>query len=95
MGLVRTRPCSSFPTLPAVFVPPSAVQVHPGKNVGLGRDYTLFSLIDGVVVFEKNSRRSSVTVVPFEMYQVGGRASVCVGGGGRGPAAALSNAVVV
>ncbi|EFN54615.1 hypothetical protein CHLNCDRAFT_15607, partial [Chlorella variabilis] len=35
-------------------------KVHPGKNVGLGRDYTLFSLIDGVVVFEKNSRRSSV-----------------------------------
>ena len=43
---------------------------HPGKNVGLGRDYTLFSLIDGVVVFEKNSRRSSVTVVPFENYTV-------------------------
>jgi large subunit ribosomal protein L27 len=47
-----------------------ALQVHPGKNVGLGRDYTLFSLIDGVVVFEKNSRRSSVTVVPFENYTV-------------------------
>jgi hypothetical protein len=44
--------------------------VHPGKNVGLGRDYTLFSLIDGVVVFEKNSRRSSVTVVPFDQYTV-------------------------
>ena len=45
-------------------------KVHPGRNVGLGRDYTLFSLIDGVVVFEKNSRRSSVTVVPFEQYAV-------------------------
>lgn len=45
-------------------------QVHPGKNVGLGRDYTLFSLIDGVVVFDKNSRRSSVSVIPFEQYQV-------------------------
>ncbi|PRW32583.1 50S ribosomal L27 [Chlorella sorokiniana] len=45
-------------------------KVHPGKNVGLGRDYTLFSLIDGVVVFDKNSRGSKVSVVPFEMYQV-------------------------
>lgn len=38
--------------------------------MGLGRDYTLFSLIDGVVVFDKNSRMSKVSVVPFEMYQV-------------------------
>jgi hypothetical protein len=29
------------------------VQFHPGNNVGLGRDYTLFSLIEGVVKFEK------------------------------------------
>ena len=34
-------------------------QVHPGKNVGLGKDYTLFSLIDGIVVFDKTSRRAS------------------------------------
>lgn len=44
--------------------------MHPGKNVGLGKDYTLFSLIDGVVVFDKNSRRSFVKVVPFEQYSV-------------------------
>jgi hypothetical protein len=29
------------------------VQFHPGNNVGLGRDYTIYSLIDGVVKFEK------------------------------------------
>ena len=45
-------------------------QVHPGKNVGLGKDYTLFSLIDGVVHFEKNSRIQKVNVVPFEDYVV-------------------------
>lgn len=28
-------------------------QFHPGKNVGMGRDYTIFSLIDGLVKFEK------------------------------------------
>lgn len=29
------------------------MQFHPGKNVGLGRDHTIFSLIDGLVKFEK------------------------------------------
>ncbi|MGZ3705908.1 MAG: 50S ribosomal protein L27 [Bdellovibrionota bacterium] len=29
---------------------------HPGKNVGLGRDFTLFSLIEGVVKFENKDR---------------------------------------
>lgn len=39
--------------------------VHPGKNVGLGRDYTLFALIDGTVKFEvwKRTRRK-VSIVP-------------------------------
>jgi hypothetical protein len=46
------------------------VQVHPGKNVGLGKDYTLFALIDGVVQFEKNSLRQRVNVVPFDLYEV-------------------------
>ena len=29
---------------------------HPGNNVGLGRDYTLFSKIDGVVTFERSGK---------------------------------------
>ena len=39
---------------------------HPGRNVGLGRDFTIFSLIDGNVKFEQSGRRISVvpTVVP-------------------------------
>jgi large subunit ribosomal protein L27 len=38
---------------------------HPGNNVGLGRDYTLFSLVDGVVKFErKDSTRLKVSVYP-------------------------------
>ena len=36
---------------------------HPGKNVGLGRDYTIYSLIDGKVRFDRNGRR--VNVDPF------------------------------
>jgi large subunit ribosomal protein L27 len=30
---------------------------HPGQNVGMGRDYTLFSKIDGVVRFEQKGKR--------------------------------------
>jgi large subunit ribosomal protein L27 len=33
---------------------------HPGKNVGVGRDWTLFALKDGVVVFDKPHRKVSV-----------------------------------
>ncbi|MBR2480124.1 MAG: 50S ribosomal protein L27, partial [Clostridia bacterium] len=31
--------------------------VHPGNNVGIGKDDTLFALIDGVVRFERRGRR--------------------------------------
>lgn len=38
---------------------------HPGENVGMGKDHTLFALIDGVVVFRKrNNNRSFVSVMP-------------------------------
>jgi large subunit ribosomal protein L27 len=37
---------------------------HPGKNVGVGKDYTLFALTDGVVEFKKGSQnRTFVSVV--------------------------------
>ena len=35
---------------------------HPGKNVGCGRDFTLFALVDGIVEFNKKARK--VSVVP-------------------------------
>jgi large subunit ribosomal protein L27 len=31
-------------------------RIHPGENVGMGKDYTLFSKIDGVVTFERVGR---------------------------------------
>ena len=38
-------------------------KIHPGNNVGMGKDYTLFSLIDGVVTFERKGRdRKKVSV---------------------------------
>ena len=40
-------------------------KVHPGKNVGLGRDYTIYSLIDGIVRFESRGRtKTQVSVYP-------------------------------
>jgi large subunit ribosomal protein L27 len=39
---------------------------HPGKNVGLGRDFTLFALIDGLVSFEyKDKMRQKISVYPI------------------------------
>jgi large subunit ribosomal protein L27 len=36
---------------------------HPGQNVGMGKDYTLFAKIDGVVYFErKGKRRQKISV---------------------------------
>ena len=40
-------------------------RVHAGKNVGLGRDYTLYSMIDGLVTFEHfDKKRKQVSVYP-------------------------------
>jgi large subunit ribosomal protein L27 len=39
---------------------------HPGRNVGKGRDDTLFALVDGVVTFERLNRRAVVSVYPAE-----------------------------
>ena len=40
-------------------------KVHPGNNVGLGRDYTIYSLVEGVVKFErKDKTRKQVSVYP-------------------------------
>ena len=39
---------------------------HPGRNVGQGRDYTLFSKIEGKVKFETQNNRKLVSVYPVE-----------------------------
>lgn len=46
-----------------IIVRQRGTHIRPGNNVGVGRDYTLFALIDGAVKFEpatKNRRRVSV-----------------------------------
>lgn len=43
---------------------------HPGNNVGMGRDYTLFALTDGVVTFEqKDKARQKISVYPASAPQ--------------------------
>ncbi len=40
-------------------------KIHPGKNVGMGKDYTLFAKIEGIVTFEHKGRsRKRVSVYP-------------------------------
>ncbi len=39
---------------------------HPGENMGLGKDHTLFALVDGTVEFRKRANnRSFVSIVPI------------------------------
>lgn len=40
-------------------------RIHPGRNVGMGRDYTLFALVEGTVEYQRWGRsRKRVTVIP-------------------------------
>ncbi len=40
---------------------------HPGKNIGMGSDHTLYALVDGVVQFKRGQKdRRYVSVLPFE-----------------------------
>lgn len=50
-------------TAGSILVRQLGTKIHPGTNVGCGRDYTLFAKVDGVVTFEnfgKNRKRVSV-----------------------------------
>ena len=45
-----------------IIVRQCGTKLHPGKNVGLGKDYTIFALIDGLVTFEGPDQRRRVSV---------------------------------
>ncbi|MBI5570040.1 MAG: 50S ribosomal protein L27 [Desulfomonile tiedjei] len=48
-----------------IIVRQKGTSIHPGDNVGMGRDYTLFALTDGLVKFERKDRsRKKVSIVP-------------------------------
>lgn len=54
-------------TAGSIIIKQLGTRIHPGENVGMGRDYTLFAKIDGVVTFErKDKKRRKVSVYPMD-----------------------------
>lgn len=51
-----------------IIVRQRGTQHHPGKNMGIGKDHTLFALVDGTIEFRKRKdNRSFVSVIPTEV----------------------------
>ncbi len=44
----------------------NGTKIHPGQNVGIGRDNTLFALIDGIVKFDVAGDKKRANVYPVE-----------------------------
>lgn len=52
-------------TAGSIIVRQRGTKFHPGKNVGIGRDYTLYAKIDGRVAFvQKSHTRREIDIVP-------------------------------
>ena len=52
-------------TAGTIIVRQVGTKIHPGTNVGCGRDYTLFSKVDGIVTYEKfGQKKQRVSVYP-------------------------------
>ena len=50
-----------------IIVRQRGTEFHPGNNIGMGKDHTLFALVDGTVQFKVgNEDRRSVSVIPAE-----------------------------
>lgn len=52
-----------FVTCGSILVRQRGTQWHPSKNVGVGKDFTLFALLDGVVKYDKRGK-TFVSVLP-------------------------------
>ena len=50
-------------TAGSIIVRQRGTKFHPGKNVGCGKDFTLFALCDGVVQFQKSNKKK-VNIIP-------------------------------
>ncbi len=48
----------------SIIVRQHGTKIHPGTNVGIGRDNTLFALVEGVVTFETAREKKKVSVYP-------------------------------
>ena len=61
LGIKATH--GEFVSTGSILVRQNGTKWHPAKNVGIGKDWTLFSLIDGVVSFKK-AKKTYVSVLP-------------------------------
>ena len=52
----------------AILVRQVGTRVHPGRNVGLGRDYTLFARVDGVVQYRQSRGKTVAQVEPVASH---------------------------
>lgn len=58
---------SQFVRAGNIIVRQRGTKVHAGNNVGMGKDHTLYALIDGIVLFQqKDKQRKKVSVVPAQ-----------------------------
>ncbi len=61
LGIKATM--GQFVTAGSILVRQCGTKWHPAKNVGMGRDYTIFALTDGIVSFRK-ADKTYVSIVP-------------------------------
>ena len=47
-----------------IIVRQRGTKFHPGRNVGMGKDHTLFALVEGHVTFKKSARQTTISVEP-------------------------------
>ena len=65
-------------------ITPASFQWHPGNNVGLGKDYTIYAKIDGLVKFEKKGlNRALVIVITLMSYKFEKKVKLALGLGGK------------
>jgi len=55
-----------FANAGSIIVRQHGTRIHPGINVGIGKDCTLFALKDGIVKFEDKAGRKRVSIYPVE-----------------------------
>ncbi|MCE3036223.1 50S ribosomal protein L27 [Helicobacter anatolicus] len=56
---------SQFVRAGNIIVRQRGTKVHPGENVGMGKDHTIFALVDGIVKFQQKTKdRKKVSIIP-------------------------------
>lgn len=62
----------------SILIRQRGTKMHPGRNVGIGRDHTLFALIPGLVKFEVAGGRRCISVYPAAIAEIAATEAVAV-----------------